>query len=40
MATYRQVVDEFRDAPEFFISFEFKQQQQRLLANVAILEER
>jgi hypothetical protein len=35
MAAYGQVVDEIRDAPEFVTSVEFKQQEQRLLANVA-----
>jgi hypothetical protein len=40
MATDRQGVDETRDAPEFVRSIEFKQQEQRLLANAAALEER
>jgi hypothetical protein len=29
MATYKQVVDEIRDAPEFVTSVEFKQHEQR-----------
>jgi hypothetical protein len=40
MATYRQVVDETRDAPEFVTSVEFKQHEQRLLANAAASEKR
>jgi hypothetical protein len=35
MATDRQVDDEIRDAPEFVTSVEFKQHEQRLLANAA-----
>jgi hypothetical protein len=33
MATYGQVVDEIRDAPEFVTSLEFQQHEQRSLAN-------
>jgi hypothetical protein len=33
MATYKQAGDEIRDAPEFATSYEFKQHEQRLLAN-------
>jgi hypothetical protein len=40
MVTDRQVVDEIRDAPEFVTYVEFKQQEQRLLANAAASEER
>jgi hypothetical protein len=40
MATDRKVVEEIRDAPEFVTSIEFKQQEQRLLTNVAVSEER
>ena len=40
MATDRQVVEEIRDAPEFVTSVEFKQHEQRLLANAAASEER
>jgi hypothetical protein len=40
MAIYRQVVDEIRDAPEFVTSFEFKQLEQRLLANASTSKER
>jgi hypothetical protein len=40
MATYRQVVAEIRDAPEFVTSLDFKKQEQRLLANATIAEER
>jgi hypothetical protein len=40
MATHRHVVDEIRDAQEFGTSVEFKQHEQRLLANVAASEER
>jgi hypothetical protein len=40
MATYRQVVDEIRDAPKSVTYVKIKQQEQRLLANVAASEER
>ena len=40
MATDTQVVDEIHDATEFVASVEFKQQEQRLLANVVASEER
>jgi hypothetical protein len=40
MATDRQVADEIRDTPEFVTSLEFRQHEQRLLANVAASEER
>jgi hypothetical protein len=40
MVTDRQVVEEIRDAPEFVTSVEFKQHEQRLLANAAASEER
>jgi hypothetical protein len=40
MATNIQVDDENRDAPEFVTSLLFKEHEQRLLANVAALEER
>jgi hypothetical protein len=40
MAIHRQVVDEIRDTPKFATSVEFKQQEQRLLANVVASEER
>jgi hypothetical protein len=35
-----QVVDEIRDAPEFVTLVEFRQHEQRLLANAAASEER
>jgi hypothetical protein len=35
MAADRHGFDEIRDAPEFVTSVEFKQQEQRLLANDA-----
>jgi hypothetical protein len=40
MATYRQLDDEIRDAPEFVTSVEFKDHEQRLIANAAASEER
>jgi hypothetical protein len=40
MATYTQGVDEIRDAPEFVTSVDFKQHEQRLLANAAASEKR
>jgi hypothetical protein len=40
MATHRQVVDEIRDAAEFVTSLQFKQQEQRLLANASASQER
>jgi hypothetical protein len=40
MATDRQVDDEIRDAPEIVTSVEFKEHEQRLLANAAASEER
>jgi hypothetical protein len=40
MDTYRQLVDEIRDAPEIVTSSEFEQQEQRLLANAATSKER
>jgi hypothetical protein len=38
MATNKQVDDEIRDAPEFDTSVEFKEHEQRLLANDAASE--
>jgi hypothetical protein len=40
MATYRQVVDEIRNAPGFATSLGFKENEQRIFANAAALEER
>jgi hypothetical protein len=40
MATDKQVVDEIRDAPEIVTSLEFKQKEQRLLANAAVSQDR
>ena len=40
MATYSQIVDEIRDAPEFVTFLEFKQYEQRLLANATASKER
>jgi hypothetical protein len=40
MATDTQVDDEIRDAPEFITSAEFKEHEQRLLANAAASKER
>jgi hypothetical protein len=40
IGTYQQVVDEIRDAPEIVAYVEFKQQEQRLLANASTWEER
>jgi hypothetical protein len=40
MATNRQGINEIRDAPEFVTLVEFKQHEQRLLANVVVSEER
>jgi hypothetical protein len=40
MATYRHIVDEIRDAPEFATLVEFKQHEQRLLAHATASEER
>jgi hypothetical protein len=39
MATYRQVVDEISDAPEFITSVEFKHHEQPILAKAAASEE-
>jgi hypothetical protein len=40
MASDRQIVHKICDAPEFVSSLEFKQHEQRLLANATISEER